>query len=223
MFLSIDCKVIAGRTSCFFGKIGPMMGGTPQPLRFSMIGRRLCSVVTLLAYVVTTHGLPINQCAGDPSPHCCCGEDLKTTSQCCCRKANRSGPPKSCCTASLQKKTPSKPCSEKKATCCSKAHSRSKSCCQRSEKSCCQSKSSSGCPTSPESEGQFVSACRCGGPANSGVLLDAEPRILPDSVAIWFAHDGIRLFPLSDLFPPSRSIPPETPPPKVRPDRLSLN
>lgn len=157
------------------------MLGTPQIRRLCLVGRRLCSVLTLLTCVVTSVGLPIGQSFGDPSSRCRCDEGLKVAGQCCCTKANSSG----------------------------------------SARSCCGSKARSGCQASPESDAQFVSACNCGGPSNSQIFVNAEPRILLAAVMVPRIADGHRHSPLSDPRPPSRSMAPETPPPQVRPSRLS--
>ena len=196
------------------------MLGTPQFCRLCLVGRRLCSVLTLLACVVTSVGLPIGQSLGDPSSYCRCDEGLKVAGQCCCTKAKSSGSSKSCCAKTLQK-TPSKNCQEKGVTRGSSGQSLTETRSRRSVKFCCESKPRSGCEASPESEDQFVSACSCGGPSNSQICVNAEPRILLTAVEVPKIDDGHRHSPLSDPCPPRRSVAPETPPPQVRPSRLS--
>ncbi|MCA9071569.1 MAG: hypothetical protein KDA84_21735, partial [Planctomycetaceae bacterium] len=95
--------------------------------RHLLNGHNLACMGTLLAFIVSTVGVPLHP-LGLPTSGCRCSEDLKASGQCCCMKAQRSGSPQSCCTGSVKKSLlPS--CCEKKATCCSKGLSQPKPSC----------------------------------------------------------------------------------------------
>ena len=84
------------------------------------------------------------------------------------------------------------------------------------KKSCCASGQGSAC-TDPESdEPPALSACTCGGgPSGPGLPTTGDPRLLTDVAGIPANWRTAKFVPPSELTPPSRSIPPGTPPPKV--------
>ncbi|QDT27997.1 hypothetical protein Enr10x_33350 [Gimesia panareensis] len=172
----------------------------------------LTCMVTLLAFVASSVGIPL-QPFGQPASGCRCGEGLKAAGQCCCAKARQKGLPTSCCQR-LPRKRITKSCCTGKVVSSSSELSQQKSCCQRSVKSCCGHKSQ---PTSSESKVLSISACGCDRASDSGILVNAQPRISSAVVMAPSEYAGTKWCPLSDPLPTSRSILPETPPPEVRP------
>ncbi|MCH9723807.1 MAG: hypothetical protein K0U86_02740 [Planctomycetes bacterium] len=183
-----------------------------QTIRHLFNGHYLTCTVTLLAFVAASVGIPL-QPFGQPVSGCHCGEDLKVAGLCCCAKARQRGLPTSSC-QNLPRKTIIKSCCIGKVASSSSEQSQPKSCCQRSIKSCCRPKSP---PTSSESNVLSISACGCGGPSDSGILVNAQPRISSAVVMAPSGYAGTKWCPLSDPLPTSQSILPETPPPEVRP------
>jgi len=72
----------------------------------------LTCAITLLAFVASSVGIPA-QPFGQPTSGCRCGEELQASGQCCCKKSQGSGSPKSCCAGSAQK-TAVRSCCENK-------------------------------------------------------------------------------------------------------------
>lgn len=192
-----------------------MLSRLINPLRQLLNRHHLTCLVTLLAFVASTVGVPV-QLLGLPSAGCRCGEALQASGQCCCSKASRSGSLRSCCTAAAPKASP-RSCCATQSNCCSKGPSQPRQTCGLSAKACCCASSRSTNPDVPASETLAFTACGCGGgPADSGLLTNAEPRILTNATIVSAYQADVRCSPQSDLLPPCHSFPPETPPPEVQ-------
>lgn len=192
-----------------------MLSRLINPLRHLLDRHHLTCFVTLLVFVASTVGIPV-QLLGLPSAGCRCGEALQASGQCCCSKARRTGSPVSCCTTTApQASTPS--CCAKKTSCCEKSPSQPSQSCGLSAKACGCVKSRSTSTDSSNSETLAFTACGCGGgPADAGLLTNTEPRILTNVAVVSAYQADIRWSPRSELLPPCHSFPPETPPPEVQ-------
>jgi len=191
-----------------------MFAGLARIVRHLLNRHNLACAVTLSAFVVSSLGVRL-PFLGEPTAGCCCGEELKAAGPCACKKAKRRRSPVSCCEGSAERSP--KPCSKNKAGCCSKERPQPESRCRRSEKSCSRPKSQATCASASESQARFISACHCGGPSETGLLMNAEPRLLTAFVVLPADNEGTRWSPPSEIVPANRFLVPETPPPKVPP------
>lgn len=148
----------------------------------------LTCAVALLSFVGGSVGFPLEP-LGTPKQGCCCGDVLRDSGGCCCQNARAAKP------------------GAAKQSCCAKPQPRPKSCCRKTDHSNEESDRSDNQPVA-------VSACSCGGFADFGYLINAEPRILPravnlkpeEPVTIWHSLDA--------RSPQTIALDLDTPPPK---------
>jgi hypothetical protein len=170
--------------------------------------RCVCSLATLLAYVVSTVGVPTGNW-GKPTFACRCGEELKSSGQCCCsRKLAGRNPASSCCSKAPHAQIDheddkSKPLPVNLKPCCA-AQSPPKS-----EGSCCKKRANS-----LPSELFQVSACGCGGKPLGGIWCNADPRLLNQAASVLRSDLLLAPVQIPEMDFVSLREAPETPPPK---------
>lgn len=175
-----------------------MFTSPPTSRRTAVVHHLIC-LGTLLAFVTTSTGIPW---FAESNSSCQCDKTLKAAGQCCCFQAKNGRSVASCCTQ--------KPALAK--SCCSQS---AKSCCTPATKSCCAGRPPASHDDSPGSQFQIIAYCGCGGPDETGLLINAEPRILAPVALAPLNANGTRWFPPRTLPLPNRSILPETPPPEM--------
>lgn len=153
--------------------------------------RHLICIGTLLAFTASAVGVPW---FAESNSSCHCDKNLKAAGQCCCYQAKNG---------------------RAVASCCASGPLLAKSCCSPSTKSCCATRPQDSQDDASESRLQINAYCGCGSPAETGLLINAEPRILDDAAIGPMHAQGERWFPPRTMLPPNRSILPETPPPEV--------
>lgn len=163
----------------------------PSITRLSIPMRHLICIGTLLAFVTSSVGVPW---FAESNSSCQCDKNLKAAGQCCCFLAKNG---------------------QARASCCSSSPLQAKSCCSSSAKSCCDTKPQDSCGDTSGSRMQVSGYCGCGGPAEIGLLINAEPRILADAAIGPRDAKGTRWLPPQSMAPPSCSLLPETPPPEM--------
>ncbi len=197
------------------------------------VRHRLCSTLTLLAYVVTTIGLPVETAIGNPRPGCQCADNQKASGTCSCQKAVAGlsrhdharccgrAPGRSCCASDAHNSYNAAGAS---STCSSSSG-------QPPSASCCSTRRMRTYPPSDTPAHTLrhglqiadaetphypsVSACGCGENSIPGLIHNADPRLLSDRAEIPHSDDWRLKWQSSSPVLPDRSITPETPPPRV--------
>lgn len=154
-----------------------------------------CAMIVL--YMLGISGLPAGP--GAIKIGCQCDKILQETGSCCCRKK----------TTALAKNVSGSCCALKTTA----AKPGAKSCCSQAK----ESRSSDKTTVSDRDFGPVsVTACSCDSPADAGFLLNCDPRVLAETSLPFPGRELTSICPLLNQVPQSRSIAPETPPPRLR-------
>jgi len=206
----------------------------PRLLRPGQNRRGLFSMLTLLAYAVTAVGVPMGGNQGVPSTECRCSNDLKSSGECCCRKAvsviaeSQSrhlglGSGRSRCVRNAAQSHRRK--SRAVKACCSSKNSElqptnTNSCCVPGERLHC---TPSGEPVANSDHNAdadvpsypTIAPCTCGNESSVGLMCNTDPRLPGDSVRVLPGEDWQKKWEFVCEFPLDDPIAPETPPPQV--------
>lgn len=185
-----------------------------QHARKLLSRHNLACALTLCAFVVSSTGLPL-QPMGRCALSCRCDESLSAAGQCCCTKARRSAIVSSCCEM-VPKRVAEKSCCKKQISRYAKTPS--------TAKSCCAGESITHDKTTPPFEHcnsipvnvPVISACGCGTTPDEGIATNVEPRNICAVVIIVDLPNLEHWLSAVEVFSSGPSLPPETPPPKVR-------
>lgn len=178
--------------------------------------RLVAGWVALLTFLGSSLGLPLRPMLGMPSSSCHCGEPSRAAGSCCCSKAQQKVATRSCCGGNRPAAATPTLVNARKS-CCKAGPSDVAAVCEPAAKTCAVDPVETCHRPAADSVPSVVTSCGCGGPAESGALPNAEPRMLATRVAVPVLAPWETRLRLAGLVPPSRSIAPETPPPKGQP------
>lgn len=178
--------------------------------------RLVAGWVALLTFLGSSLGLPLRPMLGMPSSACHCGEQSRAAGTCCCSKAQHKVATRSCCGGN--RSASATPTVAKVVKSCCKAGLSDVAALQKPAAKTCAVDPVGTCrrPTA-DSVPSVVTSCGCGGPTETGALPNAEPRMLATCVAMTVPATWETRLRLAGQVPPTRSIAPETPPPKGQP------
>lgn len=178
--------------------------------------RLVAGWVALLTFLGSSLGLPLRPMLGMPSSSCHCGEPSRAAGSCCCSKARQGTASRSCC--DRNRSAAAAPAIAKMVkSCCKSGPSDVVAVCEPTSKTCAVDPVETCRRPVADPGPSVVTSCGCGGPAESGALPNAEPRMLAARVAMPVSAPWETRLRLVGQVPPSRSIAPETPPPKGQP------
>lgn len=211
------------------------MSALRSKIRMFLHPRRLLSAVTLVMYVVTSVGIPLNLTGASPQS-CRCRQELHSSNQCCCHKRTGTAALQSvriCCRSN--RNSGNNLTIDTDSLCCSSKNELSVEQIEQlsvteldldvdskpASRSCCSKKRAARNET--QREELALHACSCGGDIVFGLLLNPEPRNLQVTSKLTMSRVDVASTPGDADRPAEPYLLLETPPPKDRQERLLLS